>query len=170
MNAITAVLLVLAIHLGGTEVDSAPGSQVQWFQDARLTGEWVMSDVDRGIYRFIGADGTAHTGGGLVVQRLAEPDLTFAVTMTDSSGTPMVLSLLSLPVRTFTTSASSVSVPREDILSAFSRVGSTETDSEPPVATAVLPESGDAELTVQRADGLITAGDPASGQVLLLRY
>lgn len=166
MNGITVVLLALAVHMGGTDVDMAPNGGLQWFQDARLEGEWTMAAAGEGVYRF------GSSSGEIVVRRLPEPDLTFAVTATDGTGAPDFLSILSLPAETLAGSAPSVSVRRDDIVSAFTRAGPTEWTNTPieggAVSESAVPVSS--ELSVRRSERLVTAGDPESGQVLILRY
>jgi hypothetical protein len=97
MNAVTAILLSVLVHLGGVELDTTRGASLQWFRDSELTGQWELEAVRAGAYRFVSEDGL------VVLERLREANMIYSVhqyeTMDPSSGDaigPIPRALLSL--------------------------------------------------------------------------
>ncbi len=192
MNAITVILLALAIHSGGVDVDTARDVELHWYDQGHPRGTWTMTGREEGLYRFSG------TAGELDIRRLPERDLTYAVTGSDTEGARPFLGILTLPVE-----GNISAVRREDVLVAFTRPAPSAADSvgnagagdagqmtaAAPTGTAGNGESApqpragmggdegsatsDAAspgITVRNARGLVTTGDSGSGQIVVLRF
>jgi hypothetical protein len=84
MNAVTAILLSVLVHLGGVELDTTRGASLQWFRDSELTGQWELEAVRAGAYRFVSDEGL------VVLERLREANMIYSVhqyeTMAPTSG------------------------------------------------------------------------------------
>jgi hypothetical protein len=100
MNAVTVVLLVLAIHFGGADIDTARSGTARWFSESELRETWDLLPDARGTGRSrqVPFPGSVRTDGlylfgsdtgteRIAVQRLVTPNLTFAVTRSDAAGT-----------------------------------------------------------------------------------
>jgi hypothetical protein len=155
MNGISVILLVLAIHAGSVDVDTAREADLQWFQNSRLEGTWTMSPRSDGVYRFSGATGE------LNVQRMEEPDLSYAVSGTAPEGDREFIAALTLPPGFL-----HGSVPREDILLAFATGDDDDDDDDADSSD----DSGETTFTVQERRNLITVTYPAAEEVLTLRF
>ncbi|WP_143559082.1 hypothetical protein [Alkalispirochaeta americana] len=86
------IMIALLLHAGGAGVDSSSSVEIALYQGASLEGRWQGGTVrQEGIYSLPG------DSGRLFVQRLHEPDLTYAVVFQPSRGeNPPLLALLSL--------------------------------------------------------------------------
>ncbi|MEX2442154.1 MAG: hypothetical protein WD492_01015 [Alkalispirochaeta sp.] len=73
MNAATAILLAVLVHLGGVEVDTTREATLHWYRDSELTGQWELEASRAGAYRFVSDEGL------VIVERLREADMTYAV-------------------------------------------------------------------------------------------
>ncbi len=156
MNGITVVLIALAIHAGGVEVDTTREAELQWLKGARPHASWTMATRQGGVYRFSGPS------GDIIVQRLAEPDVTFAVSGIDSQGEMVFISVVSLP-RIFNLGV----VSMDEIMVAFAP---DSADSETPKIAPAEENPSEDSFTVQRSGTLVTAGYPPAGEVILLRF
>lgn len=181
MNAITAILLALAIHSGGVEVDSAREVELHWYDQGHPQGTWTMTDREEGLYRFSGASGE------LDIRRLPERDLTYAITGTESDGELPFVGILTLPVE-----GNISSLGRDDVLVAFTRreppasndgesAGQDEFESPPDAAPQPVEgargdmgsrtsDGASPGITVRNGRGMVTTGDSGSGQIVVLRF
>jgi len=73
MNAVSALLLAILVHLGGVELDTTRDASLQWFQNSELTGQWELEASRSGVYRFVSDEGL------VMVERLREAQLSYAV-------------------------------------------------------------------------------------------
>jgi hypothetical protein len=82
MNLATVVLMALAVHFGGAEIDLARDVSMEWFRSSRLERSWGLQSRNDGAYTFAAADRVS--GGAdsstVVVERLSAPDRTYSVT------------------------------------------------------------------------------------------
>ncbi len=85
MNAVSALLLAVLVHLGGVELDTTRDASLQLFRSSELTGQWELEVSRSGVYRFVSDEGL------VIVEGLREASLTYAVlhyeTVSDSGET-----------------------------------------------------------------------------------
>ncbi|MFW5695839.1 MAG: hypothetical protein ACOCYB_11765 [Alkalispirochaeta sp.] len=73
MNAVTALLLSLLVHLGGVELDTTRDAALQWYERSQLSGQWELEAARSGAYRFVSDEDL------VIVERLREAPLTYTV-------------------------------------------------------------------------------------------
>lgn len=73
MNAATAILLSVLVHLGGVGLDTTREASLQWYQNAQLQGQWELEVTRSGVYRFVSDEGL------IIVERLREADMIYAL-------------------------------------------------------------------------------------------
>lgn len=73
MNAATAILLSVLVHLGGVGLDTTRDAALQWYRDAELQGQWELEATRSGVYRF------ASDGSLVIVERLREAEMVYAI-------------------------------------------------------------------------------------------
>ncbi|MFP4211332.1 MAG: hypothetical protein ACLFR8_08825 [Alkalispirochaeta sp.] len=139
MNAATVVLLVLAIHFGGAEIDTADTGTIRWFSDSQLRETWDLVSESRGAggRRQVPFPGSLRSQGlylfrndteTVAVQRLATPDLTFTVTRSDAAGNVAFVSSVNID-RAAGSDTARGSLPATDVLVAFASRGGDTPDS-----------------------------------------
>jgi hypothetical protein len=75
INAGTAVLLALLMHLGGVDVDRATEARLISYRDSVPVAEWSLTSGAAGVYRFTGTG----DAGALVVERLRGAGVVYTV-------------------------------------------------------------------------------------------
>ncbi|MFP4151618.1 MAG: hypothetical protein ACLFSV_02165 [Alkalispirochaeta sp.] len=139
MNAATVVLLVLAIHFGGAEIDTADTGTIRWFSDSQLRETWNLVSESRGAggRRQVPFPGSLRSQGlylfrndteTVAVQRLATPDLTFTVTRSDAAGNVAFVSSVNID-RAAGSDSSRGSLSATEVLVAFASRGEDIPDS-----------------------------------------
>lgn len=73
MNAATAVLLSVLVHLGGVDLDTTREASLQWYQDTQLQGQWELEVSRSGVYRFVSDEGL------IIAERLREASMVYAL-------------------------------------------------------------------------------------------
>jgi len=202
MNAVTVALLVLAIHVGGADIDTARAGTVRWFSESELRETWELLPDSAGTGRsrqvpFLGSirsDGLYLFGNGterIAVQRLATPNLTFAVTRSDAAENVSFIASVQIG-HGVDSGMSPETVSATDLLVGFARRetgipsgGPESPDSgaeaaadggSGPVSSAPSPDDDPAEgpsadlYRIDRSDGTVSVSDPGSGQIVLVTY
>jgi hypothetical protein len=82
INAGTAVLLALLMHLGGVDIDEARDARLISYRDSIPTAEWRLTAHDTGTYRFVGEEGA----GVLIVERLRGAGVVYTVLQYEQRG------------------------------------------------------------------------------------
>ncbi|MDA3950444.1 MAG: hypothetical protein PF508_14670 [Spirochaeta sp.] len=121
MNLATVVLMALAVHFGGAELDLARNVSMEWFQSSRLAGAWELQSRSDGVYTFFAGNST------VLVERLSAPDRTYSITYLcgDELDTVSVVSLVDLPQGSAVGRAGPPGTPiyvdQDSVLAAFER-------------------------------------------------
>jgi hypothetical protein len=145
MNLATVVLMALAVHFGGAELDLARNVSMEWFQSSRLAGAWELQSRSDGVYTFFAGNST------VLVERLSAPDRTYSITYLcgDELDTVSVVSLVDLPQGSAVGRAGPPGTPiyvdQDSVLAAFERRDAEGADRRGECAGA-----DGALLTVQR--------------------
>lgn len=199
MNLATVVLMALAVHFGGAEIDLARDVSMEWFRSSRLERSWELQSRSDGAYTF--AVGDRATGGAdssaIVVERLSAPDRTYSVTHLrgDEVETVSVVALVDLPRGSAVGRAgppgSPIYVEQDSILVAFGQrdVDRAAADDDAVTGSGAADEDGSAVATtdadgagetsagpalgryeITRGRGLVTLIDAVTSQVLTLRF
>ena len=189
MSGVSVLMLVLLVHVGGVELDSAREAAIDRFDAGTPAGRWELTESDDGHYQFAGA------GEFVRVERLEHPDLTYAVVYgrdaTDLLGVGAVSLLAYGDALRLGRSHDALNVPASEGLVAW-RLSPAEADDEvmndtldddgvsmgatisDPVEDHGSPEAPVSDLTgpliVTAARGQMNISHPESGHVMVLRY
>ena len=181
MNAISILMLVILVHLGGAELDSASEGSIEWFSAGTPSGRWRLADD----YLFVGAEERVR------VERLSHTDLAYTVVHTDDRGELLGLGAVSLfayrDLLRVDRPFDALELPAEDALVAWHEApvdapiaeeGAPPGAEVPPQASAPPPDGGERRavdgeprgaFSVSASAGQLTIADPLSGQVMILR-
>lgn len=141
MNAVTVALIVIAIHFGGIDVDDSRNGRIDVYRDSRPVAMWDLERTDNGVYVFgAAAESTVR------VQRLAEPDGVYAVTVA-GTGPPETLAVVSVPVMAVSSRSPRLQIARDEVVIAFTERGGGD---------SALPSEA-----VETSEGAVGAPDPA---------
>lgn len=190
MSGVSTLMLVLLVHVGGVELDSAREVVIDRFAAGTPAGRWELSENDGGRYQFAGADEIVR------VERLAHPDLTYAVVYgrdaSDVLGVGAVSLLAYGEALRVGRSRDALDLPAAEALVAW-RLSGAETDDDQPNGTrdgeegaqmgATTPgvgeDDGDPEavasdiggsLIITSTWGQMSISHPESGLVMVLRH
>ena len=196
MNLATTVLIALAIHFGGADVDLAQNVSMEWFRSSRLERAWELRQRSDGVYSFsageiaAGDAAVGDTGAGdaavssILVERLSAPDRTYSVTHQrgDRVVVVSVISLVDLPRGSTVGRAGPVGTPlyveRDGVLAAIARddpdgsgmVGDESMSDERGVAGAGTSPEADADTGTADAADAVAGEIAASGDPAVNRY
>jgi hypothetical protein len=73
MNAVSALLFTVLVHIAGADIDVAREAHVAVRRNAAIESRWDLVDAGAGVYRFVGERTT------LVVERIRGSELAYAV-------------------------------------------------------------------------------------------
>lgn len=188
MSGISILMLVLLVHVGGVELDSARDAAIDLFAAGTPAGRWELSDRDEGRYQFVGADDLVR------IERLSHPDLTYAIVhgrdATDMLGVGAVSLLAYREALRVGVPRDSLSLAAADALVAWRTAGEgtdrtaamheedgamhgdtsspgAADDSEEPEFSAVDMAGS---LVMNAAPGQMSISHPESGYVMVLRF
>lgn len=181
MTSLAMVMVALLLHTGGAGLDTSSTAEVSLYRGASLQGVW-RSDAapQEGGYRLEGPSGQ------ILVQRLPEPDLTYAVILDRAGGEDRPsLALLSLAelrraglLPRYSSPEGELSIPLEALVVAASEDSSVTGDALPGQNQPLQNQSPHSEPPQNQSPQNRIAGDlppteeelPDGAGTILLRW
>lgn len=193
IQASTALLLAMIVHLGGVDIDSFEAARLQWYRDARLQTEWVRrGDLQTpSVYHF--SDGEEL----VLVERLLGTEHTYAVVQYDHhdpspSAQPRATAIVSLrslaqQLRPAVAQGTTLEIDSGPVVMSWTAGDVADTADTEPAAEDAEADAGPAEgglmldaapgptpvegaspLVLTRRQDSLSIAHPASQQVLVL--
>ncbi len=190
MSGVSVLMLVLLVHIGGVELDSAHEAAIDRFAAGTPVGRLELTESGDGHYQFAGGEEVVR------VERLAHPDLGYAIVygpsatevlgvgavsllalgealrvreMRDSLTLPAADALVAWrlsPIVTGDEATNGTREGRDDTQMGATTEDAAEDDAQPDAVVSDVAGS----LIVTAARGQMSISHPESGQVMVLRY
>ena len=183
MNGVSALLVVALLHFAGADIDTARSVTLNRHVETELARRWELADRNGGNYRFLDDE-----NGELYVQRLARPDMVYAVAVRAVDGTVLRVASVALGesgTRTFRT-AQRIEIGLDQVVVAFAERSDTPEEESTrsqrgedlPAGTNDATDTAETEtgiagrerIVIDRSAGLITAAAPFQNELIALRY
>ncbi|POQ98733.1 hypothetical protein AU468_11875 [Alkalispirochaeta sphaeroplastigenens] len=176
MTSLAMVMVALLLHTGGAGLDTSSTAEVSLYRGASLQGVWRSAAAPQeGGYRLEGPSGQ------ILVQRLPEPDLTYAVILDRAGGEERPsLALLSLAelrraglLPRYSSPEGELSIPLEALVVAASEDSSVTGDALPGQNQPLQNQSPQNQSPQNRIAGDLspTEGElPDGAGTILLRW